>query len=272
MQQNQMMQYPGTQNAASPAARTYRIRTLKIFGGIQIGMGILCGILSLVGVVIDGINMNKYCSYYICRQYRNASVLFGFNMTCLIFSGWNLLTGIFPFCMNQKRRSSWRCLKITFMVCSILGASFFMPTVLSLGVVGALMRANHEGLTALPVFLAIMGLTEMVVAIVAASYCCCCSSFETTDQPRTVYITTNQPGMALGMAQTQIPNGQIQVPLAPPVTIAQTGGQPMGVTAQQYLVPGTHTVMYQVPTIQNAVQATNHQMQAEETNPPPYKE
>jgi hypothetical protein len=67
-------------------------------------MGILCGILSLVGVVIDGINMNKYCSYYPyygydinnqyfssynnCRQYRNSGVLFGFNMTCLIFSGW----------------------------------------------------------------------------------------------------------------------------------------------------------------------------------------
>jgi hypothetical protein len=42
----------------------------------------------------------------------------------------------------------------------------------------------------------------------------------------TVYMTTNQPGMILGMTQTQIPNGQIQVPLTPPVTIAQAGGQP----------------------------------------------
>jgi hypothetical protein len=50
--------------SSDPDARAYRIRTLKIFGGIQIVMGILCGILSLVGVVIDGINMNKYCSYY----------------------------------------------------------------------------------------------------------------------------------------------------------------------------------------------------------------
>ena len=85
-------------------------------------------------------------------------------------------------------------------------------------------------------------------------------------------MTTNQPGMVLGMTQTQIPNGQIQVPLTPPVTIAQTGGQPISATAQQYLVPGTHNVMYQVPTIQNPVQATNHQMQAEESHPPPYKE
>jgi hypothetical protein len=55
--------------------------------------------------------------------------------------------------------------------------------------------------------------------------------------------------MVPDMTQTQIPNGQIQVPLAPPVTIAQTGGQPIGATAQQYLVPGTHNAMYQVPTI-----------------------
>ena len=98
------MHHPGTQHTVDPDARAYRIRTLKIFGGIQIGMGILCGILSLVGVVVDGINMNKFCSYnsyydYVnnpyysnydndCRQYWNAGVLFGFNMTCLIFSGW----------------------------------------------------------------------------------------------------------------------------------------------------------------------------------------
>jgi hypothetical protein len=43
-----MMHHPGTQNTADPDARAYRIRTLKIFGGIQIVMGILCGILSLV--------------------------------------------------------------------------------------------------------------------------------------------------------------------------------------------------------------------------------
>jgi hypothetical protein len=33
--------------------------------------------------------------------------------------------------------------------------------------------------------------------------------------------------MVPDMTQTQIPNEQIQVPLAPPVTIAQTGGQPI---------------------------------------------
>jgi len=105
-----MMHHPGTQNTADPNARPYRIRTLKIFGGIQIVIGILCGILCLVGVVVNGINMNKYCSYNSyydygnhqyyssydnCRQYRNAGMLFGFNMTCLIFSGWVSLHKIY---------------------------------------------------------------------------------------------------------------------------------------------------------------------------------
>jgi hypothetical protein len=34
------MHHPGTQNTADLDARAYRIRTLKIFGGIQIVMGI----------------------------------------------------------------------------------------------------------------------------------------------------------------------------------------------------------------------------------------
>ena len=89
----------------------------------------------------------------------------------------------------------------------------------------------------------------------------------------TVYVTTNQPEMILGMSENQIPNGQIQVPLYPPVTSAQADGQPIDATAQQYLVPGTHNnVMSQVPAIQNHVQATNHQMQAEESHPLPEKE
>ena len=111
MQHSQMMQHPGTQSTDDLDVQAYGIRTLRIFGGIQIGIGILCGILSLVGVVIDGINMNKYCSYYPyygydinsqyfssynnCRQYRNSGVLFGFNMTCLIFSGWVSLHKIY---------------------------------------------------------------------------------------------------------------------------------------------------------------------------------
>ena len=99
-----MMRHPGTQNTDDPDARTYRIRTLKMFGGIQIGIGILCGILSLLGVTY-GINMNKHCSYNSyyqyysccsnCRQYSSAGVLFGFNMTCMVFSGWVRLHKIY---------------------------------------------------------------------------------------------------------------------------------------------------------------------------------
>ena len=104
MQQSQMMQHPDTRNTDHPGAWAYTIRILKWFGGIQIGIGILCVILSLVGVITNGINMNKPCSMYDddygfnsyygnyrnsnCIQYSKASMLFGFNMTCLIFSGW----------------------------------------------------------------------------------------------------------------------------------------------------------------------------------------
>jgi len=35
--------------------------------------------------------------------------------------------------------------KITFMVCSIVGASLFMPTVFSLGVVGAVIVSTQTG-------------------------------------------------------------------------------------------------------------------------------
>ena len=107
-----MMQHPGTQSTDDPDVQAYGIRTLRIFGGIQIGIGILCSILSLVGVVIYGIDMNKhYCSYNSyydydyyqhysnyrnCRQFKGiAGVLFGYNMTRLIFSGWVSLHKIY---------------------------------------------------------------------------------------------------------------------------------------------------------------------------------
>ena len=81
--------------------REYRIGTLKIFGGIQIGLGILCGILSLAGIVIDGIHKSAGCtytyhdgynypySYWYCPVYvQNADALLGFDITCFILSGW----------------------------------------------------------------------------------------------------------------------------------------------------------------------------------------
>jgi hypothetical protein len=42
--------------------QTFPVRTLKIFGSIQIGCGILLGILSSIGVALDAIAMNAYCS------------------------------------------------------------------------------------------------------------------------------------------------------------------------------------------------------------------
>lgn len=87
--------------------RGFRVKTLRILGGTQIGLGIVCAILSLVGVIFDGVRMNKNCpysysyneyhqygsygnynGYYTGCHYFLSSTLFGFNITCLIFSGW----------------------------------------------------------------------------------------------------------------------------------------------------------------------------------------
>lgn len=221
--------------------RVFPIRTLRVFGGIQIGLGVVAGVLSVIGMVLDGINMNKYCDYGPYYDYSRCSViwdaptLFAFDITCLIFSGWFILTGTFPFCMTEKRQNSWRCLKITFMVCCIIGASTFIPTVFSLGVVGAIMRGNDNtgAIAVLPSFVALIGLAELIVAIVASSYCCCCSKWSTSERIRTVYITTNQPGMVSNMPNSQILNPQ-QIPNV--MTHVQTGLYPVGITAQQYQV------------------------------------
>ena len=39
------------------------IRTLKIFGGLHIGLGVICGILCVVGAVLSAEDMNRQCDY-----------------------------------------------------------------------------------------------------------------------------------------------------------------------------------------------------------------
>ncbi|CAG2253212.1 unnamed protein product [Mytilus edulis] len=144
---------------APPVGRQYQafpVRTFKVFGGVQIGLGVLLGILSLIGVILDIIAWNKYddCRnnnyyydgyndhYWMCRRYNDGHALFAFDITCLICSGWYVVTGFLPMCMSKKREASWRCLKTGFMVCSIVGASVFVPTMFSLGVVGSIIVSN----------------------------------------------------------------------------------------------------------------------------------
>ncbi|XP_052061922.1 uncharacterized protein LOC127701991 [Mytilus californianus] len=285
-------------------ARSFRVRTLRILGGTQIALGIVCAILSLVGVAFDGVRMNKNCphhsnsyyyymynygtdSYYYytdCTYYWYASTLFGFNITCLIFSGWCLLTGIFPFCMNKKRRNSWRCLKITFMVCCIIGAAVFMPTIFSLGVIGALMRAKNEsgGLAALPSFLAVVAVLEMVVAIIASAYCCCCTSWGSSNQLRYVYVANGQNGMILNMPLSQLNTGQLQRFAVP----TQLTHVPSGITPQSQNLQNMQTFHAQLghasaleatpPVYPSSASMTTTQQENQAlgncTSPPPYKE
>lgn len=100
---NQPVQTSGIQQQEFPVER------LKMFGYIQIGLGIALGTISLVGVILDVIAMGKYqdClngsdlnGYYdpvyniyhrvgssrFCIKYSHW--LLGLDITCLICSGW----------------------------------------------------------------------------------------------------------------------------------------------------------------------------------------
>lgn len=250
---------------SQPEEKCYPIRTLRIFGGVQIGIGILISLLSVAGIVVDVRNRNTYCNYnpgdpshyQRCEDNSNGALMLIFDITCLVFSGWFILTGAFPFFMSQNRRSSWRCLKITFMVCCIMGSSTFIPTVFILEVIGAVFRGAYRGgLAVLPSLVAVLAFVELVIAIVAASYCCCCSSWER--HTRLVYVTPQQYGSTMSIPTAEIPivdslrNSQ---PTAYP-----SGG--VGVMQQQYQVHTTQ--QYQVPTTQN--------IEAGAEEPPPYKE
>jgi len=82
----------------------FPVRTLKIFGSIQIGCGILLGILSIIGVVLDAKAMSEHCKennynynddynynhvYRMCRKKQsNGRLMFDYDVICIICSGW----------------------------------------------------------------------------------------------------------------------------------------------------------------------------------------
>ncbi|XP_063419414.1 uncharacterized protein LOC134702439 isoform X2 [Mytilus trossulus] len=137
-----------------PPQRTYPVRTFKVFGGIHIGLGVVLGIISLIAVVTDAMGIQNYHDcllhneqlhndstyYWSCRRYYKSQELFSFDIVCIICCGWFVLTGFLPMCMSRKRQSSWRSLKIGFMVCSIVGASIFCTPVIILGINGLLFQ------------------------------------------------------------------------------------------------------------------------------------
>ncbi|XP_076115952.1 uncharacterized protein LOC143083574 isoform X2 [Mytilus galloprovincialis] len=150
-----------------------------------------------------------------------------------------ILTGCFPFCMTQRRQSRWRCLKKTFMVCNIVAASLFVPTVLSLGVFGTIARANPEehriDVVVLSSFIAVLGIIELVISIAAASFCCCCTLWDDTDRS-VVYITSGQPTHIVGMPDSHI----IQSGPGQDGSAMRCGIYPAGDMTQQFQVPKPH--------------------------------
>ena len=96
--------YPQS-NQRSTDEEVFPVRTFKILGGIQIGLGVLLCILSLVGAIIDGVHMKqaKSCLYnynyhwdyhgdyhpcYYGYMNGNVTALFAFDVTCLILAAW----------------------------------------------------------------------------------------------------------------------------------------------------------------------------------------
>ena len=88
---------------SQPEEKCYPIRTLRIFGGVQIGIGILSALLSVAGLVLDGITSNTDCdynwddSYYHkrCAAYMYVSGMIPFDIICLVFSGWVSIISIY---------------------------------------------------------------------------------------------------------------------------------------------------------------------------------
>ncbi|XP_076109285.1 uncharacterized protein LOC143078251 [Mytilus galloprovincialis] len=115
--------------------------------------------------------------------------------------------------MTEKRKSSWKCLTVAFLVCNILSAAVVSSTVFSLAVVGALFASfdtNAGSVIAVSGFQAVFSFIEFLISIVAAAHCCCCSQLNTGNQQRVIFINTSQSGMINNMPNTQIPTGNQQ--------------------------------------------------------------
>jgi len=75
--------------------RLSRIRTLKIFGGLHIGLGLVCGILCVIGTILSVRGKDIQCYIYSDHGYYHDCQQPYFRMLWLImflvsaaFSGW----------------------------------------------------------------------------------------------------------------------------------------------------------------------------------------
>lgn len=217
------------------------IRTLKVLGAVQIGLGLVLAILS--GVYRPNI----------------------FSMPVSGCCFWYVITGSLPLFITNKLDSNFRCKKISFMVCSIIGAAIFSPVIIICSCVIMIFSGidSHGGTIYYEIYspIVVLSLAVFVVTIISASYCCCCSPFDIQNQQQTVvFVNPSQPANS-----------------APPICnpIAEAKKQPVmittgGINSQPtvyFKSPQHEVVCGRNPETEDPL---NHK--SFDVNPPPYKE
>ncbi|XP_052073111.1 uncharacterized protein LOC127711184 isoform X3 [Mytilus californianus] len=163
-----------------------------------------------------------------CNEKTTVLILYG---TCIFLSGWFLLTGIFPICMTDSKRPRWKCLKITFMVFSIISAVIFCPSMFTIGILSvSIIKAEEVDGDIITVsgIIDACAVIEMIVAITSATYCCCCSQILPANEQNVVIFNPVQEQVLHSMTQLQGPYVNQQGVLIP------QGYQ------QQQIMPGSH--------------------------------
>ncbi|VDI84216.1 Hypothetical predicted protein [Mytilus galloprovincialis] len=154
-------------------------KRFKILGGGQIGLGGVLLIMSIVQLIKSA-----------------SSFLIVYNLPIIICSGWFIMTGCIPLNISKKTESNFKCQKIGFMVCSIIGAAVFVPIMFSLTFIVGLFHLfdeyQNDGYI-LSYCIAGLSVIEAIVAVISASYCCCCSPWQTSSQQFEIMENVTSP-------------------------------------------------------------------------------
>ncbi|XP_052061665.1 uncharacterized protein LOC127701703 [Mytilus californianus] len=114
--------------------------------------------------------------------------------------------------ITNKPDSNFRCKKISFMVCSILGAADFSPFLLSMWIpklrfmcdVGGCGYINKEYFYTISILMVILSVVVLLLTIISASYCCC-SPWDIQENQQTVsYVNESQPENTLNTTDIHI--------------------------------------------------------------------
>ena len=227
---------------------TFPVIRLKICGGMQIG----CGILSIIGVILDVIVINSYeykLFHNTIQTYLTIVVVI-----CSIGSAWFIMTGCLPLFMTQQRVNSWRGLRVGFMVCSIIGASLIVPIMLIMGsiMLTAVNIYRNGEVESGWIFRLLLPFVEFVLTIVSASCCCCCTPWGNQDR---------SPGFIINPQQTQIAMNYQPHAL-------MTTGQPVNPTVQYQNAQQCGDTTYQQLVVQQPVLQQPEKLNID--NPPEY--